>query len=69
MDAKNLKIYLLVLMLATVSTGSFGQGNVPLGIYYQAVARDNYGKELVNTKIDVRFSIIIENPLGTVVYQ
>jgi hypothetical protein len=69
MDANNLKIYLLVLMLATVSTGSFGQGNVPLGIYYQAVARDNYGKELVNTKIDVRFSIIIENPLGTVVYQ
>jgi hypothetical protein len=47
---------------------SFGQ-NVPLGIFYQAVARDNYGKELVNRDIDVKFSIISGNPLGTVVYQ
>ena len=43
--------------------------NVPLGIFYQAVARDNVGKELANRKIDVKFSIISGNPLGTVVYQ
>jgi archaellin len=47
---------------------SFGQ-NVPLGVFYQAVARDNYGKEIVNKEIDVKFSIISGNPLGTVVYQ
>ena len=47
---------------------SFGQ-NVPFGIFYQAVARDNFGKELVNKDIDVKFSIISGNPLGTVVYQ
>jgi hypothetical protein len=42
---------------------------VPLGIFYQAVDRDNFGKELVNKSIDVKFSIISGNPLGTVVYQ
>ncbi|MCX6254735.1 MAG: hypothetical protein NTV31_09705 [Bacteroidia bacterium] len=69
MAIKNLKIYLFFLILATVRTVSFGQESVPLGIYYQAVARDNSGKELANKDIDVRFSIISENPLGTVVYQ
>lgn len=43
--------------------------NVPPGIFYQAVARDNAGKELANKDIDVKFSVIIGNPLGTVVYQ
>jgi hypothetical protein len=42
---------------------------VPVGIHYQAVARDNYGKELSNSEIDVRFSIISGNPIGNVVYQ
>jgi hypothetical protein len=55
-------------LLILVSSVSFGQ-NVPLGIFYQAVARDNFGKELANRVIDVRFSIISGNPLGTVVYQ
>jgi hypothetical protein len=57
---------LLILLLS--GTISYGQ-NVPLGIFYQAVARDNVGKELANRKIDVKFSIISGNPLGTVVYQ
>ena len=57
---------LLIALLA--GSASMGQ-NVPLGISYQAVARDNYGKELVNKSIDVKFSIISGNPLGTVVYQ
>jgi hypothetical protein len=42
---------------------------VPMGVSYQAVARDNYGKELANAEIDVRFSIISGNPQGTIVYQ
>lgn len=52
-------------------TASFvvAQDNVPLGIHYQAVARDNYGNELVNRKISVRFSIIKDDPLGAVAYQ
>jgi hypothetical protein len=57
---------LLLALLAGIT--SMGQ-NVPLGISYQAVARDNYGKELINKSIDVKFSIISGNPLGTVVYQ
>ncbi|MGB4293099.1 MAG: hypothetical protein WBJ37_09490 [Bacteroidales bacterium] len=42
---------------------------VPLGIHYQAVARDSYGKELYNRDIDVKFSIYSGNPLGTLEYQ
>jgi hypothetical protein len=69
MAIKNLKKYLFILILASGYILSFGQGSVPLGIHYQAVARDSYGKELSNKDIDVRFSIISDNPLGTVVYQ
>jgi hypothetical protein len=42
---------------------------VPQGIHYQAVARDNTGRELSDRNIDVRFSVISGNPLGAVVYQ
>ncbi len=59
---------LMVLVFIFTSLISFGQ-SVPLGIFYQAVARDNYGKELVNKDIEVKFSIIIENPVGEIVYQ
>jgi len=58
----------LLIFLLVDSSASFGQ-NVPLGIFYQAVARDNFGKELVNKDIDVKFSIISGNPLGNIVYQ
>ena len=68
MAIKVTKRYYLLLMLLLAGSVSFGQ-NVPLGIFYQAVARDNFGKELVNKSIDVKFSIIAGNPLGTVVYQ
>jgi hypothetical protein len=68
MAIKVTKRYYLLLMLLLAGSVSFGQ-NVPLGIFYQAVARDNFGKELVNKSIDVKFSIISGNPLGTVVYQ
>ncbi len=59
--------FLLSVFLFTCLLSS-GQ-NVPLGIFYQAVARDNFGKELASKDIDVKFSIISENPLGPVAYQ
>lgn len=68
MALKGLKRYYVLLLFLLSGLTSFGQ-NVPLGIFYQAVARDNSGKELANKNIDVKFSIISGNPLGTVVYQ
>lgn len=55
-------------LLALTSVSGLSQ-TVPAGIHYQAVARDNYGKELSEQEIDVRFSIISGNTLGPVVYQ
>ncbi len=68
MTSKKLHKYILILVLVILPVIAGGQ-SVPMGIYYQAVARDNFGKELVNRDIDVRFSIISDNPLGNVVYQ
>jgi hypothetical protein len=68
MTLKAFKSSCVFLIALFAGSASMGQ-NVPLGISYQAVARDNYGKELVNKSIDVKFSIISGNPLGTVVYQ
>src|SRR5664279_2691538 len=68
MTLKSFKRYCVFLIALFAALASMGQ-NVPLGISYQAVARDNYGKELINKSIDVKFSIISGNPLGTVVYQ
>ena len=58
----------LPVFLAFISILSSAQ-NVPVGINYQAVARDNYGKELSEREIDVRFSVISGNSQGTIVYQ
>ncbi|MBI5008352.1 MAG: hypothetical protein HZB98_01570 [Bacteroidia bacterium] len=69
MRNRNLKIYVSVLAFLLMITDIISQTGVPSGINYQAVARDSYGKELANTDIDVRFSIISQNPLGPVVYQ
>jgi len=60
---------LLLIAFLVITTALFAQDNVPLGIHYQAVARDNYGNEIVNRKISVKFSIIKSDPLGTIVYQ
>ena len=68
MASKGIIRYYSLLIFLISGSLSFGQ-NVNPGIYYQAVARDNSGKELVNKNIDVKFSIIIGNPLGTIVYQ
>lgn len=69
MAFKFLKSYLILILLSAAFLPLSGQGTLPLGIHYQAVARDNFGKELANKEIDVRFSIISENPLGTLAYQ
>ena len=68
MALKCFRRYFGLLILLFLGLASFGQ-NVPLGIFYQAVARDNFGKELINKNIDVKFSIISGNPIGPVVYQ
>jgi len=66
---KNVRKFVAALALIPVSAGILAQDNVPPGIHYQAVARDNYGNELVNRKISVRFTLIKDNPLGAAVYQ
>jgi hypothetical protein len=58
-----------ILLLLAGGTATYGQGTVPGGINYQAVARDNNGKEIVNTDIEVRFTIRSGSPAGTSVYQ
>lgn len=69
MAALSFKKYFFLFILVLVSAWSYGQESVPLGIHYQAVARDVSGKEMASKDIDVRFSIISDNPLGTIVYQ
>ena len=68
MAIKVFKRHCVLLVLLLTGFVSFGQ-NVPMGIFYQAVARDNMGKELINREIDVKLSIISGNPLGPVAYQ
>lgn len=63
------KIVVFLSVLAMISCLNVKSQTVPLGIHYQAVARDNYGKELSNTEIDVRFSILSGDPEGEPVYQ
>ncbi len=58
----------MVLLIAGAEVAS-GQTTVPGGINYQAVARDNNGDELVNTDIEVRFSVKTGSPTGPTVYQ
>lgn len=64
--------YLVSTVLVLIITGTqtvVAQATVPGGINYQAVARDNNGDELVNTDIEVRFSIKTGSPTGPVVFQ
>lgn len=60
-----------MIVIAAISATQFAgaQAVLPGGINYQAVARDNNGDELVNTDIEVRFSIRTGSPAGPVVYQ
>lgn len=68
LKAAHLKFFLLAL-LSVPAILCHGQGEVPYGINYQAVARDSYGKELTGKNIDVKFSVIKTDPLGPVEYE
>jgi len=63
--------YALTVLAAimTAASPAAAQGTVPGGINYQAVARDNSGKELVNTDIEVRFTVRTGSALGPAIYQ
>jgi hypothetical protein len=62
------KAMTLVILTLTAVARTSGQ-SVPLGINYQAVARDVTGKEMIDKNIDVRFSIHSTAPEGPLVYQ
>ena len=64
-----IKRQLIFMVLVTASLSVPAQNMVPMGIHYQAVARDNYGNELVNRKISVKFSVISGDPIASPVYQ
>lgn len=59
----------VVTALIAATGAAAAQGTVPGGINYQAVARDNSGKELVNTDIEVRFTVRTGSALGPAIYQ
>jgi hypothetical protein len=68
MNVKAFRDIGLLLIFLLTGFSLMGQ-NVPGGINYQAVARDNSGNELVNRSIQVKFSILSGSPIGTLVYQ
>ncbi len=68
MKSKRRSVIALLIYLFTGASVIVAQ-TFPAGIAYQAVARASDGSEIVNTDIDVRFSILEGSPLGDVVYQ
>ncbi len=67
---KNFPLLLMaVITLIVTMAERVAAQSVPQGIHYQAVARDNTGKEMSEKTIDVRFSIIPGNPLNSAEYE
>ncbi len=66
---KKLGRYIAIFFLFMGSFSIVKAQQVPYGINYQAVARDSYGNELANERIDIRFTVLSSTPLGTVEYQ
>ncbi|MCB0738274.1 MAG: hypothetical protein KDC92_12225, partial [Bacteroidetes bacterium] len=60
------KIFTLILALCLFIPA---MAQSPNGFSYQAMARDNTGKELKNTKVSLRISLIQSSPTGTILYQ
>ena len=60
---KKLLLLLLCLPLLTLAQ------NVPLGINYQAVARDTTGSELENQSLTVQFTILSDSTAGNISWQ
>jgi len=69
MASQIVKRCLIMTALVTVSLCTLSQNNVPIGMHYQAVARNSAGNELVNTKIEVRFSIMSGDPLSSPIFM
>jgi len=69
MASRLIKRYLILMVLSSAGMSLQAQNAMPMGIHYQAVARDSYGQELINKKISVKFSIISGDPLAPPVYQ
>lgn len=69
MRRKLCPVLLTIIILSAASATVSAQGSVPAGIHYQAVARNSMGEEIVNTDIEVRFSIRAGSPIGDIVYQ
>ena len=65
MASRLIKRYLILMVLASAGMSLLAQNTVPMGIHYQAVARDSYGGELINKKISVKFSVISGDRLAS----
>ncbi len=65
----NLTSLFFTVMMAGAFTTCLMAQSVPMGINYQAVARDANGNELINRNIDVRLSIISGSPAGEVEWE
>src|SRR5450759_243381 len=63
-----MKKLIFVLMLIVNLMVASGQ-QIPIGISFQAVARNNQGEELKNKSLDVKFSILKGNANGEIVWQ
>ena len=59
--------FLLTLLSSFILVFVFAQ--VPQGMNYQAVLRDNSGNTIPNRNVSIRFSVISGSPTGTVVYK
>ncbi len=66
---KNLTRFISVFVFIVATSLAANSQEVPFGINYQAVARDNFGSELVNERVDIRFTILSSTPLGNIEYQ
>jgi hypothetical protein len=62
-------IVVLFSVISAIAAEQVSAQQVPYGINYQAVARDAAGRELTNTNVDIRFTVLIGTSLGTVAYQ
>lgn len=63
---KNIYIFFTLILSGLVSQA---QNQVPRGINYQAIARNNAGSVYVNVNLGVRISILQGGPSGTVQYS
>ncbi len=65
----NLMSLLFTVIMAGAFTACLMAQSVPMGINYQAVARDANGNELINRNIDIRLSIISGSPAGEIEWE